>query len=75
MKLSYSSLVEMLLGGSYIRTRWEISNNLLTGPTAIEDSGFRVTKAPFQVWYNSAVGRLLSKIVGVGEVNLVISTT
>ena len=75
MKLSYSSLVEMLLSSSNIRARREVSDNLLASPTAVKDPGLRVTEAPFQVWHDSAVGRLLSEIVGVGQVNLMISTT
>ena len=75
MKLSYSSLVEMLLSSSNIRARWEVSDNLLASPTAVKDPGLGITEAPFQVWYDSAVGRLLSEIVRVGQVNLVISTT
>jgi hypothetical protein len=75
MKLAYSSLVEMLLSGSNIGARREISDNLLASPTAVKDPGLGVTEAPFQIWNDSAVGRLLSEIVGVGQVNLMISTT
>ena len=75
MELSYSSLVEMLLCSGDVRTRREIRDHLFTSPPFIENSSFGVTEAPFQVWHDSIVGRLLCEIIGVGQINLMIRTT
>lgn len=53
-------------------TRRQIRSDLLSGPTTIENPGFRITEAPFQIWDNTTVSRLSSEIIRVLNIELMI---
>jgi hypothetical protein len=74
MKLSDSTLLQVLLGGGDIMTLWQVLDNLFTNPTSIEDFGLRIAESPFEVGHGTLVGCLLTKVGRVVDINLVVGT-
>ena len=75
MELSHSTLLEMLLSARNIGAGRNISDDLLANPTAIEDSGFRLTEAPFQVRYDAIVCTRSTEVVWILEIDLEVCST
>lgn len=75
MEFSHSSLLQMLLGSSNIYAGWDISENLLASPTAIEDPCLGLAEAPFQVDNGASICAFSTEIVRVLEVDLMVGST
>ena len=65
MELTQRTLLQVLLRRSNVVARRQISDDLLAHPAAVEEARPGVGETPFQVGYDTIVGALLSKIVGI----------
>lgn len=68
VKLANGTLLQMLLCAGNVVTGRQISNDLLAHPTTLEDARLGVGEAPFQVGHRAGVGRLLSEVVWVLDI-------
>jgi hypothetical protein len=75
VKFSDGSFFQVLLRTGNIVTLRQVLNNLLSDPTALENSRLGVGEAPFQVGDNAIVGRLLPEVVRILQVKLMVGTT
>lgn len=75
MKLTDSTLLEMLLSTSDIMTLRQVLNDLLSGPAAIEELGLRLREAPLHIWDKSIVSTRGSQLVGVLKVIGLVGST
>lgn len=65
MKLTDSTLLQVLLSPSNISALGNIRDNLLTRPASREDVGFGIRKTPLQVGNIASICALLSQVVGI----------
>lgn len=75
MKLTDSSLLQMLLGTCNVVTGRQVSHDLFTNPAALENSGLGVGKAPLQVGDDAIVCGLTAQVVWVGNIDRVVSSS
>jgi hypothetical protein len=65
----------MLLGCSNVSASWDICDNLLASPTAIEDFRLGLAEAPFQIGNGASICAFSTEIVRVLEVDLMVCST
>jgi hypothetical protein len=70
VKLTNSSLFQMLLGTCDILTGGKIRDDLLTSPASVKDFRFRITETPFEINNKASVSALGTKVVRILEVEL-----
>lgn len=64
VKLTNSTLAQMLLSSSNVMAGGEVRNDLLPDPTTVEDLCLGVRESPFQAGDAACVGALLAETVG-----------
>lgn len=72
VKFTDRALGQVLLRAGYVVARGQIGDDLLADPAALEDARLGVGEAPFQVGHDAGVGRLLTQVVGVLQVELLV---
>jgi hypothetical protein len=65
----------MLLGCSNVSAGWNISDNLLASPTAIEYFCLGLAEAPFQIGNGASICAFSAETVRVLEVDLMVCST
>lgn len=74
VKLTHSTLGQVLLSSGNVVTRRQISDDLLTNPSTVQDTGLGVGETPLEVGNDTLISGLLTKAVGVLEVNLLVGS-
>lgn len=75
VQLTGSPLLQMLLSTSDIMALWQILNDLLTGPTAREQSSLRLGKTPLDVGDKAIVGGRGAKLIWILEIHGFVRST
>jgi len=75
VKFSQGTLLKMLLSGCNIGACRNISDNLLTNPTARKEPGLGLTEAPFEVGHRASICTLSTEVVRVLQINLDVCST
>lgn len=75
MQLSNSTLLQVLLRTSNIVTLWQVLHNLLSGPTAGEQSGLGLRETPLHIGHKSIIGARSAELVRVLEIKSFVGTT
>lgn len=75
MEFTNSALDQVLLGTRDVVARGEILNDLLTDPTALQETSLGIGEAPLEVGNNTVVGRLTAEVIGVLEIKLLVGAT
>jgi hypothetical protein len=68
MKLTKSSLLQMLLRRRDIVALRQVCDNLLSNPASVEQTRLRIGEAPLQIGNGAAVSWLLAQIVWILKV-------
>lgn len=72
MQFTTGTFLQMLLGTSNVSASRQIRDDLLSCPATLEDSRPGVAETPLQIWNDSIVSGLSSKIVWILDVQLMI---
>lgn len=72
VQLANRALAKMLLCSCDVSARWQVRDDLLSGPSAVAQLHVRVGEAPLQVGDDAIVGRRGAKVAWVVQVDLLV---
>lgn len=75
VKLTDSTLAQVLLSSSDVMAGGKVRNDLLSNPAAVEDARLGVRESPFQAGDATSIGALLAETVGGLTVSPVVCST
>lgn len=75
VQLSNGTLLQVLLRTSNIVTLWQVLDDLLSGPTAGEQSGLGLREAPLHIGHESIIGARGAELIRVLDIKNFVGTT
>lgn len=75
MQFAYRALFQMLLSCCDVFTGRQVCHHLGSYPTPVQQSRFRVGKAPLEIDDDSIVRALRAEVIGILEIELFVGTT